>query len=245
MTRQAAFAAVFVGAMLLEYTNAPLAFVDAPITDTAVGRWLRDAPEPGAVAYLPLGMDRENTPWMVEALQHGRPIVNGYSGQRPASYTGIVESLATLPGVEGRAMLHELGVRFVVSPVKWDTGRLELTVRGTGGVRGPHHLRGAVDPRKRGRAGGRAYGAAAATRPGAVSAERGSDVRGAMDWRGVGRHDHIAEPSRRRQTTASGGRESPGVSKRRRGPLTGCRASSRPATSSRRSPPATSRRCCT
>ena len=122
VTRQAAFAALIAGAMLLEYTNMPLAFVDAPVTDTAVGRWLRDAPEPGAVAYLPVGIDRDNTPWMVEALQHGRPIVNGYSGQRPASYTGIVESLATLPGVEGRAMLHELGVRFVVSPVKWDAG---------------------------------------------------------------------------------------------------------------------------
>ncbi len=113
---------VVVGALLLEYANAPLAFVDAPVTDTAVGRWLRDAPEPGAVAYLPVGMDRENTPAMVEALQHGRPIVNGYSGQRPASYTGIVESLATLPGAEGRAMLRDLGVRFVVSPAKWEVG---------------------------------------------------------------------------------------------------------------------------
>jgi len=122
VARQGAFAAVVVGALLLEYTNAPLAFVEAPVSDTAVGRWLRDAPGPGAVAYLPVGMDRENTPAMVEALQHGRPIVNGYSGQRPASYTGIVESLATLPGAEGRAMLRELGVRFVVSSVRWDTG---------------------------------------------------------------------------------------------------------------------------
>ena len=121
-TRRAACAAAFVGALLLEYTNAPLAFVDAPVTDTAVGRWLRDAPEPGAVAYLPVSLDRENTPWMIESLQHGRPIVNGYSGQRPASYTGIVESLATLPGVEGRAMLRELGVRFVVSPERWESG---------------------------------------------------------------------------------------------------------------------------
>ncbi len=122
MVRHDAFAAVVVGALLLEYANAPLAFVGAPVTDTAVGRWLRDTPEPGAVAYLPVGLDRENTPSMVEALQHGRPIVNGYSGQRPASYTGIVESLATLPGAEGRAMLRELGVRFVVSPVRWDSG---------------------------------------------------------------------------------------------------------------------------
>jgi hypothetical protein len=111
-----------IGALLIEYANAPLAFVAAPATDTAVGRWLRDAPEPGAVTYLPVGVDRENTPVMVEALQHGRPIVNGYSGQRPAAYTSIVESLATLPAVEGRAMLRELGVRYVVVPKRWQTG---------------------------------------------------------------------------------------------------------------------------
>ena len=44
------------------------------------------------------------------------------AGSVRRSYTGIVESLATLPGAEGRAMLRELGVRFVVSPVKWETG---------------------------------------------------------------------------------------------------------------------------
>jgi hypothetical protein len=120
--RHRIFAAVVIGALLVEYTNAPLAFVEAPSTDTAVGRWLRDAPEAGAVLYLPVGLDRENTPVMVEALQHGRPIVNGYSGQRPSAYTSIVESLTTLPAAEGRAMLRELGVRYVVAPGRWETG---------------------------------------------------------------------------------------------------------------------------
>jgi hypothetical protein len=121
--RRQAVMAGLAGLLLFEYANAPLAFVDGPAVDTPVGRWLRDAPEPGPVAYLPLGFDRENTPAMVASLQHGRPIVNGYSGQRPASYTAIVESLATLPGIEGQAMLRELGVRFVVSPERWDVSR--------------------------------------------------------------------------------------------------------------------------
>ena len=63
------------------------------------------------MAYLPVGWIA-NTPWMLEALQHRRPIVNGYSGSAQHSYTGIVESSATLPAVEGRAILHELGMRF-------------------------------------------------------------------------------------------------------------------------------------
>jgi hypothetical protein len=119
--RRAAVAALAVTLMLVEYTNASLPFVEAPPTDTAVGRWLRDAPEAGAVAYLPVSMDAANTPFMVEALQHGRPIVNGYSGQPPSSYTAIVESLATLPAAEGRAMLKELDVRFVVTPQRLET----------------------------------------------------------------------------------------------------------------------------
>jgi hypothetical protein len=125
--RGSAPSALAVAVMLGEYANAPLPLVEAPPTDTAVGRWLRDAPETGAVAYLPVSMDAANTRYMVEALQHGRPIVNGYSGQRPSSYTAIVESLATLPAAEGRGMLRELDVRFVVTPDRLDTGAAAST----------------------------------------------------------------------------------------------------------------------
>jgi hypothetical protein len=109
--------AVCAAALLLaEYVNVPFTFEPGPATTSAVGRWLRDAPEPGAVVYLPLGFDRENTGPMVAALEHGRPIVNGYSGQRPAFFTAVVEALATMPGPEALRMLQELDVRFVVSP---------------------------------------------------------------------------------------------------------------------------------
>lgn len=104
-----------VSLMMVEYANAGIPWVPAPVTSTSVGRWLRDAPEPGPVLYLPIGLDRENTPYMVESLEHGRPIVNGYSGQRPSFYTAVVEALSTLPEVEGLSMLDELEVRFVVS----------------------------------------------------------------------------------------------------------------------------------
>lgn len=101
--------------MMVEYVNAGIPWAPAPATSTSVGRWLRDAPAPGPVVYLPIGFDRENTPYMVEALEHGRPIVNGYSGQRPAFYSAVVEALSALPDVEGLAMLDELGVRYVVA----------------------------------------------------------------------------------------------------------------------------------
>ena len=102
--------------MCLEYANAPLAFVLAPPSSTATGRWLADNTAPGAVLYLPLTLDRENSPFMVQSLEHGRPIVNGYSGQRPSFYTSLVDALADPASADARATLKELNVRFVVSP---------------------------------------------------------------------------------------------------------------------------------
>ncbi len=102
--------------MCLEYVNAPLAWVAAPAASTATGRWLAEEGGSGAVLYLPLTLDRDNTPFMVQSLEHGRPIVNGYSGQRPSFYTSLVDALADPASVDARATLKELNVRFVVSP---------------------------------------------------------------------------------------------------------------------------------
>jgi uncharacterized membrane protein YhaH (DUF805 family) len=90
--------------------------VAAPDRHTAIGQWLAQEPTPGAVLHLPLSGDIENTPFMVQSLEHGRPIVNGYSGQRPAFFSSIVEGLADFPSPAAFATLHELEVRFVVSP---------------------------------------------------------------------------------------------------------------------------------
>lgn len=111
-----AVAALFAVLLMAEYVNAPLPLVAAPPAHTAAGQWLRDQPAPGAVLYLPLTLDRENTPFMVQSLEHFRPIVNGYSGQRPAFFAAIVDAMSDMASVDARAALHELGVRFVVSP---------------------------------------------------------------------------------------------------------------------------------
>jgi Predicted membrane protein (DUF2079) len=134
---------IVIALMLAEYANSPLAFVEAPRTDTPVGRWLRDTPEPGAVLYWPVSLDRENTPYMIEALQHGRPIVNGYSGRRPLGYAAVIESLSTLPAAEGLAMSKALNVRFVVAPVGWRaaTAGAHLVQRAAFGERAIFELR--------------------------------------------------------------------------------------------------------
>jgi hypothetical protein len=115
--------------LALEYYPGPLAWTPAPRTETAATAWLRDAPGPGAVVYLPMGGDSENTPVMVEALGHRRPIVNGYSGQRPPFFGGAVAALSTFPSVDGAWMLHDLDVRFVVAPARIDTSAWPLIER--------------------------------------------------------------------------------------------------------------------
>lgn len=114
--RRPTFALLLLVASGLEYVNLPLPLAVAPPATTDVGQWLKNAPEPGAVLHLPLTMDLENTPFMVQSLEHGRSIVNGYSGQRPAFYSAVVEALADMPSPDALATLKELDIRYVVSP---------------------------------------------------------------------------------------------------------------------------------
>jgi Protein of unknown function (DUF3108) len=100
----------------IEYAAMPWPLVDRPPMTTGVGQWLAAQKGEGAVLYLPLSNDRRNTVAMVDSLQHGRPIVNGYSGQRPSFYPALVDVLGTFPSVDGLWTLRDFGVRFVVSP---------------------------------------------------------------------------------------------------------------------------------
>ncbi len=109
-------AAGAIGLLAIEYANVPIPYVPAPQVNTAIGEWLRAAPESGAVVHLPLTLDpAENTPVMVQSLAHGRPIVNGYSGERPAFYSALVDAMSQFPSPGSLRTLHELPVRFVVT----------------------------------------------------------------------------------------------------------------------------------
>jgi hypothetical protein len=110
---------VLAGAIVLaavEFLNVPIPLVAAPRQQTEIGQWLRREPARGAVVYLPLGVDIESTPAMVQSLEHRRPLVNGYSGHRPAFYTALADTLSTFPNDEALIALRELGVLFVVTP---------------------------------------------------------------------------------------------------------------------------------
>ncbi|HSK10311.1 MAG TPA: DUF3108 domain-containing protein [Vicinamibacterales bacterium] len=109
-------AAALLALAAVEYVNIPLPWVPAPPESTPAGQWLARADGEGAVLYLPLDADAGNTPAMVASLDHRRPIVNGYSGQRPSFFMGLVDVLNRLPSPEALWALRDVGVRFVVSP---------------------------------------------------------------------------------------------------------------------------------
>jgi Protein of unknown function (DUF3108) len=99
-----------------EFLNGSVPWVRAPSLSTPSGRWLRAAGRPGPVVYLPIGDERRDTTVMVGSLEHLRPIVNGYSGQRPALYGALVEALADFPAPDALRTLRDLGIVFVVVP---------------------------------------------------------------------------------------------------------------------------------
>jgi len=52
---------------------------------------------------------------MLQALEHGRPVVNGYSGLRPPFFEALADAANRLPAADSLLALHDLGVEFVVS----------------------------------------------------------------------------------------------------------------------------------
>jgi hypothetical protein len=89
--------ALVIAIAVLELFHVPVTLAAAPALQTSVGQWLKRERAPGAVAVLPLTIDVDNTTAMVQSLEHRRPLLNGYSGQRPAYYPSLVDALSTFP----------------------------------------------------------------------------------------------------------------------------------------------------
>jgi hypothetical protein len=100
----------------IEYANVPIALVDGPPARSETGAWLAAAQAPGPVIYLPLEFDGSNARFMVDSLQHRRPIINGYGSRRPSSYSATVDAMRGFPGAEALWALRRAGVRYVVAP---------------------------------------------------------------------------------------------------------------------------------
>jgi hypothetical protein len=111
----------------IEYSNGLIAYPAPPALTSNAGRWLKEHPGPAPVLCVPMGPFATNTPCMLQELEHGRPIVNGYSGLRPPFFEALVDEVNHLPAEDSLLALHDLGVEYVVSdrplPLNDDNGR--------------------------------------------------------------------------------------------------------------------------
>ena len=99
----------------LEYSNGSIGFPQPPALTSNAGRWIRDQPGTGAVVCVPVGIWSNNTPCMLQSLEHRRPVVNGYSGLYPPFWEALLDTTSRLPSAESLVALHGLGVEFIVS----------------------------------------------------------------------------------------------------------------------------------
>jgi len=110
-----AAAAGLVIAVNAEALRAPIGFTwfdgVPPVYDALI-------PERNAVIVeLPFPIPQQwflNGPYMVNSTRHWRPMLNGYSGFRPASYEQSYEAARAFPAQESLIALHDRGVTHVV-----------------------------------------------------------------------------------------------------------------------------------
>jgi hypothetical protein len=110
-----------IGAILafavLEYVAVPLALHPAPTTAGPVEQWLASHPG-GVVAEFPMPQEHSlpfhDDEYTYRSTFHWHRIVNGYSGNAPASYIELTRSVRLFPSPEALKALSTAGVRFVV-----------------------------------------------------------------------------------------------------------------------------------
>jgi hypothetical protein len=64
---------------------------------------------------LPMDVLASNTACMLQSLEHGRAIVNGYSGLRPPFFEALTDVAGRVPAADALLALHDLGVEYIVS----------------------------------------------------------------------------------------------------------------------------------
>jgi hypothetical protein len=115
--RTAAWPAAVLVLMAAEYAVAPRALVRAPVRPPEVYAWLARQPA-GAVLELPVPRGHElplhDAEFAYYSTFHWRPIVNGYSGNVPASYIDTVTALHPFPTGAAMRRLRAAGVRYIV-----------------------------------------------------------------------------------------------------------------------------------
>ena len=115
--------------------SGPLAAL--PEKDEVWMGWLTTHPG-GTVAMMPMPTTRPveafepTTEWMLQALDHGHDLVNGYTGFFPAGDREMRQRMAAFPSCDTVAELQGRGVRYVVAEAGWWTSSRVATAETLG-----------------------------------------------------------------------------------------------------------------
>ncbi|MGH9370640.1 MAG: hypothetical protein ACRD15_03830, partial [Vicinamibacterales bacterium] len=111
------FASAIVGVLLLEYWVAPLALVPFHNEPPPLYRWLAMQPR-GVVAEFPMPFPHRlpglESRYLYMSTFHWMPILNGYSGYYPESYTRRLRPLEKFPDASAIDYLRSEGVRYLI-----------------------------------------------------------------------------------------------------------------------------------
>ncbi len=122
----------------LEVLALPLrlyAFPSERVMDRPWIGWLAEQP-PGAVAMLPFppsGSARDYQPTvigMLQGLEHGQPLLNGYTGFFPPGYQRLRVSVQAFPTEESIRLLREAGATYLVVDREYLETRGEADLEG-------------------------------------------------------------------------------------------------------------------
>jgi hypothetical protein len=115
----------------------PGELVTLPETDTPWIEWLRAHPD-GPIVSLPAA-DGSNVEAfeataaaMLQGLEHGHALVNGYSGFFPADHRALRNDLASFPDTRSVDELRSLGVRYAIADLAWWTATRDADARALG-----------------------------------------------------------------------------------------------------------------
>jgi hypothetical protein len=113
----AAAPAAIASLIAIEYLMFPLALVPVPTAPSESTRWLLSQP-PALTLMLPLpphpNLGEPEPFYQFESTFHWRPLINGYSGNYPASYVENVVGMQDFPSDGAMARVREAGVVHVV-----------------------------------------------------------------------------------------------------------------------------------
>jgi hypothetical protein len=120
-------AAVLTTLALIEVTAQPARLYPIPeqTFEAAWINWLKNQPGQEAVLMLPMSQDSSAAAFepialaMLQSLEHGRPLGNGYSGFFPASYRSLKGRMTHFPDDDAIQYLQTTGFSYLVIDQNW------------------------------------------------------------------------------------------------------------------------------